>query len=76
MVGPTMGYIPAPRLHQTRSQTGGNAKVVFWRRGLGSARRGPCARWLSRDEFAIQGADRRHAAVTGPVAQQDRAAVS
>jgi 2-polyprenyl-6-methoxyphenol hydroxylase-like FAD-dependent oxidoreductase len=34
------------------------------------------ARWLSADEFAVQGADRRHAAINGPVAQQDRAAVS
>lgn len=33
-------------------------------------------RWLSRDEFAKQGADRRTTAVHGPVAQQDRAAVS
>ena len=36
--------------------------------------RGLRARWLSRGEFAIQG-EGRHAAA-GPVAQQDRAAVS
>ena len=44
------------------------------RLAIGTAR-GMRARWLSRDEFAMQGAGRRSAAA-GPVAQQDRAAVS
>ena len=44
------------------------------RLAIGTAR-GLRARWLSRDEFAMQGAGRRSAAA-GPVAQQDRAAVS